>query len=297
MADNAACGLASTASLQSQSLSSINFPRVRSATSCASIPVFNILVFGKVGVGKARLINEMFGRTIFATGAVTEVVKGVSQREEMFVEGGVKYRIKIFDTLSIRRRGPQIKRSKMMAEVRDYVDSLYPNGIHTVLLVYRHEDRNTAERKRFLYILHRLNEDRVPLNTALVITGCANKNDSARKKIISEFDANPATQGIGRYVLQGMYAVGFTDLSTVPDAMAEMYRAVNSRDAMQLRDVLERCYTRQLTSDLFFYRGRFYKGFCEFPWQYCPCYDRIYTCWRWGFSWEDCLRVEQRDSF
>lgn len=256
----------------------------------------NILLLGKVGVGKARIVNEIFKMEVFDCGAATEVVRGVSQRDRTFVVNNIGYRVKMFDTVGIKRRGPNIKRSKTMSAIRDHLASIYPNGINVVLLVYRHEDRTETERKRFVYILHRLNEERVPLITALVITGCADKNDSARKKIISEFDSNPKTQEIGRYVLQGVYSVGFTNVATVPDAMAEMFRALNYRDALLLQDLIERCCRRPQNADGFFYRGRYYKGFCQFPWHHCPCYDRVYTCLRWGYTWEECLRVEQRDS-
>lgn len=258
----------------------------------ASVSVVNVLLLGKIGVGKSRIINEMFKTEVFTCGATTDVVKGVSQREEMFECNNISYRVKMFDTVGLKKRGPRISRCKTMSALRQFMSDIYPEGINVVFLVYRHGHCTSLERMRFLYILHRLNEDRVPLITALVITGCADKNDSARKKIVSEFDFNPRMQGIGKYVLQGMYAVGFTDIGSVPDAMTEMYRAVNYRDAILLRDVVDRGQRRPQNADALFYRGRYYKGFCKFPWHYCPCYDRIYTCLRWGYTWEDCLRVE-----
>ena len=267
-------------------------------TSAAARSKVNILILGKVGVGKARIMNEVFEREVFKNSEITEVVQGVSQREAHFVEKRVRYEITMFDTVGIKKRSPRISMSKTMTAIRELLSDIYPYGINLLLLVYRHEDRTKKERKAFMYILNRLNEERVPLITALVITGCANKNDSARKKVISEFDSDPRTQLIGRYALRGMYAVGFTNISSVPDAMMEMYRAVNYRDALMLRSVIERCSTGFQNRDNFFYSGRFYRGFCKIPWHHCPCYDRIYTCLKWGYTWEECLRVEEReDSF
>ena len=259
-------------------------------------PVVNLLLLGKVGVGKARIINETFRMNVFECGAVTEVIQGVSQREEVFfASGGNTYRVKIYDTMGIGSQKSRIKISNTMSAIKKYVTNIYPDGINMILLVYRHGDFGNAERKRLLYILRRLNKDSISLITGLIITGCANKNDSARRKIVSEFDSNFKTQAVGRYVLQGTHVVGFTNLSNVSDAMTEMYKAVNYRDGLHLRKVIEHCNDRQQMADMFFYHGHFYKGFCEFPWQLCPCYDWIYTCWRWGYTLDECLHIEESD--
>lgn len=257
--------------------------------------IVNILLLGKVGVGKARVVNEMFGQEVFENGVTTSVVGGVSQRETCFSKNSNNYRVKMFDTVGIKR-GPNVKRTKTMAAIRKYLACIYPDGVNLAMLVYRHEDFSSTERKRFMYILNRLNEETVPLITALIITGCEDKNDSARKKIVSEFHSNHRMQGIGQFVLQGMYPVGLTNLRAVPDAMMEMYRAVNYRDTLILQEVLSQCYRHHVDTDSFFFNGRYHRGIFQFPWHYCPCYDRIYTCWRWGYTWEECLRVQQRDS-
>lgn len=271
-------------------------PVVKKSTTfsakCKASPMINILLLGKVGVGKARMVNEMFKKEVFKCSTPAEVVQGVSDREKTFEYEGTRYRAKIYDTASAKMRGPSIKPSNTMAALKKHMAKVYPEGISAVFLVYRHGSLSNVERKRFLYILRRLNEETVPFVTALVITGCANKNDCARKRIVAEFDGNPRTQEIGRYVLQGMYAVGFTDLGSVPDAMTEMYRVMNHRDASVLMDVVRSGQKATQTIEVFFYRGRYYKGFCKFPWHYCPCYDQIYSCMRWGCTWEECLQVE-----
>ena len=252
---------------------------------------FNLLVLGGVGVGKATVVNEMFGIEVFKSDSANNVVGGVSQRDTSFIQKGTKHRVKMFDTVGSKRRGIKVKRASTMEAIRDYVANVYPSGINLVLLIYRNENFTSKERKRFQYFLDRFNGEAIPMITALIITGCEDKNDSARKKIVSEFDTNSRMQAIGRFVLMGIYTVGLTNLSTVPDALTEMYRAVNYRDTLLLQEVLKKSYWRQMDRDVFFYRGHPCKLYCKFPWQYCPCYDRIYSCWRWGYSWEDCLRV------
>lgn len=257
--------------------------------------IVNILLLGKVGVGKSRIVNEMFGREVFETGAPSEVIGGVSERENCFSQNSTNYRVKIFDTVA-RKRNPSVNRAKTVEALKGYLACIHPDGVNLVLLVYRQEEFSAVERKRFLYILNRLNEETVPMVTALIITGCEHKNDSARKKIVSDFDSSPRMQEIGRFVLQGMYTVGLTDIRTVPDAMTEMFRAVNYRDTLLLHKVLGKCYKHYVNMDMFFYQGRYHRGFCSFPWHYCPCYNHIYTCWRWGFTWEECLRGQQRET-
>lgn len=257
--------------------------------------IVNILILGKVGVGKARIVNEMFGREIFETGVPRNMIGGVSQRENYFSKNNTNYRVKIFDTVA-KKRSPKVKRAKTVQALKGYLASVYPDGVNLMLLVFRHEEFTRMERKGFLYILNRLNEETVPMVTALIITGCEDKNDSARKRIVSDFDSNPRMQEIGRFVLQGMYTVGFTDLQGAPDAMQEMFRAMNYRDTLLLREVLSRCYKHYVDMDMFFHTGRYHRGFCRFPWHYCPCYNHIYTCWRWGYTWEECLRVQQRET-
>jgi GTP-binding protein EngB required for normal cell division len=252
--------------------------------------IVNILLLGKVGVGKSRIANEMFGQEIFKTGSPPEVVKGVSQRENCFSKNSTNYRVKIFDTVG-RKRGPRVSRTNTMRAMRRYLAVIYPDGVNLVLLVFRNEQFSGAEKSRFKYILNRLNIETVPMVTALIITGCEDKNDSARKKIVSDFDTNSRMQEMGRFALQGMYAVGLTDIRAVPDAMVEMFRAVNYRDTLILKEILSHCYKNFVNMDMFFHRGRYHRGFCRFPWHYCLCYNRIYTCWRWGCTCDDCVQV------
>ena len=258
----------------------------------------NIIVLGKVGVGKARIINEAFQQEIFECRAVTEVVRGVSQREASIEIGLFKYNIKMFDTLEIiNRRGSRIKISKTMHALHQYVNNLYPQGVNLILLVYRYEDISSSERKRLIYILNHLNKDSIPDITALVITGCALKNDTARKRIISACEENPQMRTICQFILKRVHVVGFIDITSVPDAMTEMHQAVNYRDALPIKTLIEQShFQEQVTSVLFFYSGRFHRGCCKFPWHYCPCYDRLFTCWRWGYTWEECLHVSQKEN-
>lgn len=259
----------------------------------SSTSVVNLLLLGKVGVGKARMMNGVFQTPLFETGASTPVVRGVSQRENEFVDNGIQFKVKIFDTHRANRLNSRISISKTMSAIRKYVIELYPNGINMILLVYRNESFSNNELSRFKYILRRLNKDHVPLISALIINGCADKNEPSRKKIVFDFDTNPRTQMIGRYTLQGIHTVGFTNLATIPDALVDMYRSVNHHDDSLLKDVIEKCYSRQLTTDVFFSQGSCY-GTCfyTFPWQCCPCYDQIYKCWRWGYTWDDCMNIE-----
>lgn len=253
---------------------------------------FNLLVLGGVGVGKATVVNEMFGTEVFKSDSASEVVEGVSQRDSCFTQNNTRHRVRMFDTVGSKKHGVKVKRANTMEAIRKYVSDVYPSGINLVLLIYRNESFTSRERKRFQYFLDRFNKEAIPMITALIITGCEDKNDSARKKIVSEFDTNSSMQEIGRFVLMGIYTVGLTNLSTVPDALTEMYRAVNYRDTLLLQEVLKKSYWRQMDRDVFFYRGHPCKLYCcKCPWQYCPCYDRIYSCWRWGYSWEDCLHV------
>lgn len=254
---------------------------------------FNLLVLGGVGVGKATVVNEMFGMEVFKSDTANDAIDGVSQRDSSFTQNDTKHRVKMFDTVGSKKHGINVKRASTMEAITKYVAEVYPSGINLVLLIYRNESFTSKERKCFQYFLDRFNEEAIPMITALIITGCEDKNDSARKKIVSEFDTNSRMQDIGRFVLMGIYTVGLTNLSTVPDALTEMYRAVNYRDKLLLQEVLKMSYWRQMDRDVFFYRGHPCKLHCKCPWKYCPCYDRIYSCWRWGYSWEDCLSVDQ----
>lgn len=266
-----------------------------SSTAYVTTPtsVVNLLLLGKVGVGKARMMNETFQKPLFETKASTPVVRGVSQREKEFVDAGIRFRVKIFDIQRAHSFSSRVSISKTMSAIRKYLVELYPSGVNMILLVYRYEDLSNDELKNFKYILRRLNEDQVPLITALVINGCADKNEASRKKLISDFDTNPRTQMIGRYVLQGMYAVGFADLSAIASYIVDMYEVINRNDAASMRKVLEKCYSRQLTVNVFFSQGSCNgRCFYVFPWRCCPCYSQIYKCWRWGYTWDDCMNVD-----
>lgn len=254
--------------------------------------VVNLLFLGKVGVGKARMINGIFQNHLFETGATTSVIHGVSQRENEFIDSGILFRVKIFDTYKVNHLSCRISISKTMSTLRQYVTDLYPSGINMVFLVYRNEDCSNNELKKLKYILRRLNEDEVSLISALIINGCADKSEKIRRKIVTAFDEDRHTQLIGRYVLQGMYTVGFTDLSTIPDALADMYQSINHRDAALLRKAVEKCYSRQLTNSVFFSQGGCRRCLFTFPWHYCPCYNQIYKCWRWGYTWDDCMNSQ-----
>lgn len=170
-----------------------------------------------------------------------------------------------------------------MSALKDHVASLSPQGINLMLLVCRQGNHLVEEVKKFKYILRRLSKDQVPLVTACIINGCADYIESERLNLISQIHTTPRTQVISQFSLQGIYAVGFSDLQSVPDGLWDMYRTIHHQDVKALKELVQNCSQHQVKSDNFF--SSYLKEVCLYrlPWKLCICYGQIYKCWRWGY--------------
>ena len=256
----------------------------------------NILVLGKVGVGKARIMNYIFQELLFETKAFTTVIRRVSEREKQFIHHGIQFNVKMYDTLRGNYSNSRICIAKTMSCIRKYVAELYPQGINLILLVCRQGNHLCEEIKRLKYILHHLNKDRVPLITAFILNGCDDCYEEERLKILSNFDSTARMQMISQFSLQGVYATSFVDLQSVSDGLFDMYRTVNVRDAKVLNEIVQNCCQHQVVVDGFFSLHNCKdRWFYSLPWSYCMCYSHIYKCWKWGYSWNDCIQTKESE--
>jgi len=246
----------------------------------------NILVLGKVGAGKARILNGVFQECLFETKNFTPVIRGVSQREKSFLCDGIEFKIKIYDTARDNRSNSKICASRTLSSLKRYVMSLYPQGINLVLLICKLGSNLVEELKELQCYLYHLNKEQVSLISACILNGCVEQSE--RKNIVTQILHNPETKAIGQYSILGLYAMNFTNPKLLPEEMRAMHMIINRRDADVLKEVVMSCCLHQVTTDSFFASGCCVEAYLKrVPWNWCLCYSSLYKCWRWGYTWDD----------
>lgn len=245
----------------------------------------NILVLGRVGVGKARILNNIFQENLFETKAVTPVIRGVSQRQQSFIHHGLQFKIQIFDTLRCNNGSSRISMWKTMSAVRHHVLDSSP-GVNLLLLVCKHGCHMREEVAKIKYILRHLNKDHVSLITTLVINGCNDLSNNDRMKLVAQMQSSSQTKYLCQFSLQGVIPVGFSDFYSVSESMLHKYHTVAFHDTRKLQGVVLTCHYHHVLPDRFLSSSSYCQELC-LPSVMCLCFSPIYKCWRWGYTWDD----------
>ena len=106
--------------------------------------------------------------------------------------------------------------------------------VHLVLFVI-HSGRITEETIDNIRKVHPC----VSKRSALLLAGCEGKDEAAREMIVEKFRDDPFTKDVVNFMQQGIYAVGFHDISEISPSMEEMFTEDMMKDAERLRNIVK----------------------------------------------------------
>ena len=163
-----------------------------------------VVLLGKSGAGKSTVANQLVGCDTLSSNTepapfrvATEVLQSVT-REVTHVKFELqqdtkKYQITVIDTVGLfdtELEGNDI----IFDKIEEYFEKEI-TGVNIILFVFK-QGRMTAEEKEvFTFLDTTLKEEMSPIS-ALVVTGCENKNHKARGDLVDEFKRNRDTQKI-----------------------------------------------------------------------------------------------------
>ena len=78
--------------------------------------------------------------------------------------------------------------------------------------------------------------------SALVITGCENHNDKERLNLVERFKSNENTKDIATSMKNGIYTVGFPDLTNCPRWSKEALESTAQKDISKIHELIENSY-------------------------------------------------------
>ena len=221
----------------------------------------NIVVLGKTGAGKSTVANSIAGTKLFGVrSSVKSVTRNVHDGMVKFVIEDTEYNIKLIDTVGLFDTGA-ISNNTIIQQLKEHFQNRVSDGVDLILFVFKEGRFTKEERATFDFIIKKFS-DEISEISALVITNCDLKSETAREKIKTEFQSDPTTKPIADFVRKGIFVVGFPNLEEVEDEgiKACMQEKVE-RDREKLRSLVRTCegepkLARELFTDTFWERCR-----------------------------------------
>ncbi len=207
----------------------------------------NILIIGMTGAGKASTANAILGGTVFRVGSAIQSTTRTSNDTATVGTHqvhGYKYKIAIVDTVGVaddRREDSSIQR-----KINNALENF--TKLNLIVLVFKNERFTSQERGSFTRAITAL-ESRIPEAssiTALVVTYCEQKDDKARKEIISNLEKEGApTANIVHFARKGTCLVGLPKLSDVAEAVKEFTKQKVQSDEQKLQKMAKDSITKE----------------------------------------------------
>jgi len=164
-------------------------------------------------------------------------IAGNTGREEIIAnhvggsEEGISYRVKMINILS----------EEMHDQAANYPtddnsdESL--SKVHLLLFVLDSGRYTTGEKRAFDNIFQEHLKPCASTISALVLTGCENKDTDARKRIVEEFRTAFPTKHIAKFMGRGIHAFGFLDLSETIEKFRASFLEEMKAGSKTLRDM------------------------------------------------------------
>ena len=176
----------------------------------------NIVVLGKTGAGKSTVANQILGTDIFEVStSIQSVTRRIKNGEAKLTVDDVDYNIKIIDTVGLFDTGA-ITNNEIIRVIKTHFQQQVPEGVNLVLFVFKEGRFTKEEKETFDYIIAKFSKEISDIS-ALVITNCELKSETAREKIIAEFRENVTTKPIAEFVKKGIFTVGFPNIEEIDD--------------------------------------------------------------------------------
>ena len=208
-----------------------------------------VVVLGKTGAGKSTVANRILQQpNSFKVGNALEgVTKDIQHNVSIITRSNdEEYEIIVTDTVGLY--GTATRPKVTMNRVKNHFRKVYPTGINLLVFVLK-IGRFTAEEEKALNLIMSYCYDDVADMSALVLTGCENLDEEQRKVAIEEFRSNPRTKEIANFMKQGIFTVGFPDV-TLP-ALKQAYKKCMEDDTEKLLDLVVSTTTMKLGGQIF----------------------------------------------
>ena len=189
----------------------------------------NILILGKVGVGKSTIANHILGKSDAEARGPMEGVTRRSQALRIIPgqgPGGTKCKVMIIDISAQYDRMP---RTQLIEDLR----SACSEPLNLVLFVVQKGRITQAERKAFEEIVPKF----PTAITSLVITFCEDLDPQSRAEAIQIFREDDFSKQTARH-FRNVYTVGFPNLNKIKLRMREVYKEGIDEDERILRDIV-----------------------------------------------------------
>jgi len=196
----------------------------------------NVLIIGKVGVGKKTIANKLLGKQVLEVGthAVETATRAANSWIRVGERGNYRYKLTIVDT-----GGLFVNNQESLRRSRNILRSVDKEGIGLLLFVIRSGGYFTMQdRKQFENIVKIL-QPSVANISALVITGCENLKVEKRREYVETFERDPVTTELAQFMKKGIVTVGFPDLSEQDEDLRLVYERKMKQDENNLRDLVE----------------------------------------------------------
>lgn len=199
----------------------------------ANIPKHNIVILGRTGAGKATVANSILGAKVFEVLTSLESVTREARhtfKRHTDTDRSINYGIKLIDTSSTFNTHD----SKTLI---DHCRLEMSEGINLIIFVFKQGRFTNEESKAFNAFVNLGTEEHSKISV-LVVTGCENQNDAARKSMVDDIKSDPGTSDIAAFMKKGILPVGFPNLSEIDDDFKPVIQRKIEKDTANLRQLV-----------------------------------------------------------
>ena len=204
----------------------------------------NVLILGKVAMGKATIANKIAGNdTLFPIlSSVHSMARQPRERNEtvsvQMGDGVYNLTFLLFDT-----RGPK---GKMQTDLRKSCEESFGPGsdgagVNLILLVLNESKLTNEDIDLMKDVIKSVQKEVASGICALVVTGCEQKSKKERDDYRRQLCESEKTKAIASFVKKGIYLVGFPDKSRTDSSLMETFKDAMEEDAQVLRDLVTKC--------------------------------------------------------
>ena len=201
------------------------------------ITQYNLLLLGRIGAGKATLVDHITETTSMSSHRNRMTSDPVSNEAWIPSPHNVHYNVKILDTSDMR--GFYNEGRGIAGEIEKYFCETQRSGKSNaalVLFVVSHAWYIDEEWGIFRDILQSCGESlNLHAGSALVMTNCEDLHDEAREELVGQIRRSDLTADIAKFMGKGIHPVGFPDFEKLKPGMRELYTDGIKKDEETLR--------------------------------------------------------------
>lgn len=199
----------------------------------ASFPHRSIVIIGRKGAGKSTVGNSLSQTSEFPIGCVLSNKQSWTSHKS-FIHNDTSFSFYMIEKLPSPALSPKSAFDNESDEVS------FPKDISLVIFVFKYGCFTQEERDFFNTIIGNFN-DKLRDISALVITGCDDLSEDAKKAYKKKFQDDTETDTIARVMGKGIYCVTLPDISKIRPNFLEVYEKDIEQSQEMMKDLLDSC--------------------------------------------------------